>query len=289
MGTGTDPKDPQKRLVRINGQTVQASRLLEHMRLVWLTPAQDRLFIEARAERLRFFDRLVYAAFPAHALHLTAYEKALRERLKLLIEGEGDRAWLEGLEGRLAQLGLEIIEARRQALKALQDQINSHQGAFPKADLSLSQAREDQLNKDWSLEALQTGFERSRARDRAASRSLFGPHRWDLDVVHRLKQRPASDCSTGEQKALILNLILAQGARLSQAPSKEGVRGAKPIVLLDEVAAHLDPERRHALFDETTYLGLQTFFTGTDAHLFDGLRGRALGVRVELGQLIEFN
>jgi len=280
LSTGSDPRDLNKRLVRINGETVSAARLLDHARLIWLTPAQDRLFIEARSERLRFFDRLVYAAEPAHAATVSAYEKALRERLKLLTEGPADEAWLGLLEDKLAEAGAEMIAARQRTVRALQAEIESHQGPFPKADLSLAgDLGETDINA-----YLKDGFRRARARDGAAGRSLFGPHRLDLAVIFRDKNRPAADGSTGEQKALLLNIILAQGARLAKDPKTS----SPPILLLDEVAAHLDTGRRHALFDETHALGLQTFFTGTDQGLFDGLKNRALGVRVDAGHFIDF-
>ena len=275
LGTGSDPRDLNKRTVRLDGETVTASRLLEHVRQIWLTPLQDRLFLEARSERLRFFDRLVYAADHGHAATVSAYEKALRERLKLLTDGPADEAWLALLEQKLAETGVKMMRARLDAMSALQAEIENHQGAFPKADLSFTgEIAEDDLID---------GYRRARSRDSAAGRSLFGPHRMDLTVLHREKNRPAADCSTGEQKALLLNIILGQGARLAKAESL-----SKPIFLLDEVAAHLDPLRRHALFDETHALGLQTVFTGTDLSLFDGLKNRALGVRIESGQFIEF-
>ena len=275
LGTGSDPRDLTKRIVRLDGETVTASRLLEHVRQIWLTPLQDRLFLEGRAERLRFFDRLVYAADHGHAATVSAYEKALRERLKLLTDGPADEAWLALLEQKLAETGAQMMTARRSALDALQIEIEGHQGAFPKADLSFT----GEIPEDDLID----GYRRARSRDGAAGRSLFGPHRMDLTVLHREKNRPAADCSTGEQKALLLNIILGQGARLAGNESL-----SKPIVLLDEVAAHLDPLRRHALFDETHALGLQTVFTGTDLSLFDGLKNRALGVRIESGQFIEF-
>ncbi len=280
LGTGADPRDLNKRTVRIEGETVPAARLLEHVRLIWLTPVQDRLFLEARAERLRFFDRLVYAADHSHAATVSAYEKALRERLKLLTDGlssgkGGDEAWLTLLEQKLAETGARMRESRETTLTILQAEIDAHQGAFPKADLALTGLI--------PTEDLADGYRRARARDAAAGRSLFGPHRMDLAVAHRDKNRPASDCSTGEQKALLLNIILAQGARLAAMSQL-----TSPILLLDEVAAHLDPLRRHALFDETHALGLQTVFTGTDLGLFDGLKNRALGVRIEAGQFIDF-
>ncbi|MGA9658147.1 MAG: hypothetical protein WBQ60_03500, partial [Asticcacaulis sp.] len=314
----SDPRDGTKRLTRLDGEFVPASRLLDHVRLIWLTPVQDRLFLEARSERLRFFDRLVYAAEPGHAATVSAYERALRERMKLLSDAYGqnrapDEAWLNLLEQKLVETGTAMMQARHAARDTLQAVIDGHQGAFPKADL--------RLMGDVPPDELSDGFRQARARDGAAGRSLFGPHRMDMAVRHRDKNRPATDCSTGEQKALLLNIILAQGARLaspggsppgkgdrppeimpssSEAIGLRNGRGAmrrlssqseslsKPILLLDEVAAHLDPLRRHALFDETHALGLQTVFTGTDQGLFDGLKNRALGVRVEGGQFIEF-
>lgn len=279
LATGSDPRDPNKRTVRIDGEPAPAARLIGHVRLIWLTPAQDRLFIEARSERLRFFDRLTYAAEPAHAAVVSAYEKALRERLKLLTDGPPDDAWLTLLENKLGEAGAAMIASRRRAIEALQAEIERHTGPFPKADLGLTgDLAESDLNA-----YIINGFRQSRARDAAASRSLFGPHRMDFTVIHRDKNRPAAEGSTGEQKALLLNVILAQGARLAKAESS-----SPPILLLDEVAAHLDPARRHALFDETHALGLQTLFTGTDQGLFDGLKSRALGVRVDGAQFVEF-
>ncbi len=283
LSTGADPRDPNKRLVRIDGENSPAARLLDHVRLIWLTPAQDRLFVESRSERLRFFDRLTYAAEPRHATVVSAYEKALRERLKLLTDGPFDDAWLTLLEQKLAEAGETLILNRRRALAALQAEIENHAGPFPKADLSLA----GDLDVEDLKSHILNGFRQARSRDAAAGRSLFGPHRVDFFVMHRDKNRPAAEGSTGEQKALLLNIILAQGARLAK-PVPNALTQAPPILLLDEVAAHLDPLRRHALFDETHALGLQTLFTGTDQGLFDGLKSRALGVRVEGGQFIEF-
>ena len=278
IGTGSSPLNPAARRVHIDGENANANRLLDYLRLIWLTPAQDRIFIESRSERLRFFDRLAYAALPSHAVTVTKYEKALRERMRLLQEHPSDHAWIGLVEANLADAGVLMIEARRAALKALQAEIDSHQGSFPRADLALVGEALEREN-DTLHNSLLAGFYYARDRDLAAGRSLYGPHRTDFAVTHRDKNRPAAECSTGEQKALLLNIILAQGARLSPA---------KPILLLDEVAAHLDPLRRHALFDETHALSLQTLFTGTDLGLFDGLKSRALGVRVEAGQFIEF-
>ena len=287
LSTGADPRDLNKRLIRMDGETVSAARLLDHARLIWLTPAQDRLFIEARSERLRFFDRLVFAAEPAHAASVSAYEKALRERLKLLTDGPADEAWLTLLEDKLAEAGVAMIAARQNAIAALQAEIDDHRGPFPKADLGLAGELAKDLESTDLNSYLRDGFRRARPRDAAAGRSLFGPHRIDFAVIFRDKGRPAAEGSTGEQKALLLNIILAQGARLAK-PAPNAAAPSPPLLLLDEVAAHLDPGRRHALFDETHALGLQTFFTGTDLGLFDGLKNRALGVRVDAGHFIDF-
>lgn len=285
LGTGTEAPGAARRVVRIEGETVQPGRLLERLRLVWLTPAQDRLFAEARADRLRFFDRLVFADAPGHATVVASYEKALRERLRLLTDGPADPAWLTALEARLGEAGARMAAARAATLAALTAEIDARADRpFPRALLALSGEAERQASESVDpaeiAARITEGMRRSRDRDAAAGRSLFGPHRTDLAVVHAEKNRPAAECSTGEQKALILNLVLAQGARLARA-----FDAPNPILLLDEVAAHLDRSRRGALFDETTALGLQVFLTGTDEALFEDLKGRALGVRVDSGRL----
>jgi DNA replication and repair protein RecF len=285
MGTGIETPQAARRTVRIEGETVQPGRLLEHLRLVWLTPAQDRLFAEGRTERLRFFDRLVFAGEPEHAAEVSTYERALRERLKLLVDGPQDPAWLKALETRLGESGARVTLARRRTLEGLRQEIEARSARpFPSADIELEgPAAEAAAQRKGEVEIaaeISEAMAKSRARDASAGRSLSGPHRSEIAVIHRERGRPAAECSTGEQKALVLNLILAQAARLSRAKSQPN-----PILLLDEVAAHLDPSRRSALFDEITALGLQAFLTGTEEALFEDLKGRALGVRVERGSL----
>ena len=289
LGTGVQSPGAARRIVRIDGETAQPGRLLDHLRPVWATPEQDRLFSDARAARLRFFDRLVFAADPAHAASVAAYEKALRERLRLLTEGAEGRAadplWLDALEIRLGEAGAAAAAARAAALTTLQSAIDARSDRpFPPADLGLT-GEAEAMAADGADEAaiaatLRDGMARSRARDAAAGRSLYGPHRSDLTVLHRAKNRPAAEGSSGEQKALVLNLILAQVARLAG-------QDAPPVLLLDEAPAHLDTARRAALFDEIEALGLQAFMTGTEAELFEPLRGRAQFVRVEGGALAE--
>ncbi|MBI1404663.1 MAG: DNA replication/repair protein RecF [Caulobacter sp.] len=283
LGTGTDTPGSARRLTRIEGTSVPPGRLTDHIRPVWLTPAQDRLFLEAAGDRRRFFDRLVFAALPLHAAHASAYEKAHRERVRLLTDeaGSPDPAWLSALEGRMAEHGAALSVARAETLTDLQTEIDSRQDRpFPRARLSLTGDWErmagEGLDEAAIAARLAEALAASRPRDASAGRGLTGPHRGDLAVVHAEKDRQAAECSTGEQKALILNLVLAQAARLSRAFS-----APNPVLLLDEVAAHLDPFRRAALADEIAALGLQVFLTGTDASLFDPFKGRALGLRVE--------
>lgn len=286
LGTGVESPGAARRTVRIEGETVPPGRMAEHLRPLWLTPAQDRLFLEGAAERRRFFDRLVFAAEPIHAAHAGAYERALRERTRLLADEAPDAAWLTALEGRMAEAGARVAEARAATLTALQAEIDQRgDRPFPQGELSLTGAFEQMALAGASLAEIEarlaTDLAASRPRDQAAGRALTGPHRGDLAVVHRLRGRPAAECSTGEQKALILNLVLAQAARLSRAKSPPN-----PILLLDEVAAHLDIARRAALAEEIEALGLQAFLTGTDESLFEPLKGRALGVRVDASRLV---
>ena len=285
LGTGTETPGAARRLVRIDGEPAAPGRLTAFVRPIWLTPAQDRLFLDGAGDRRRFFDRLTFAAEPKHAEVASAYEKAMRERLRLLEDGPPDAAWLNALEVQMAQSGAALVAARVRTLEALQEEIDARQDRpFPQAVLDLTGEWETLTRQgaaQGEIEArLTLALARSRERDQAAGRSLTGPHRGDLSVHHRQKDRPAAECSTGEQKALILNLVLAQAARLSRADF-----APNPILLLDEVAAHLDGLRRAALFDEITALGLQAFLTGADEALFVDLKGRAMSVSVDAGQM----
>lgn len=285
LGTGVELPGAARRVVRIDGEPAPPGRLAEYVRQVWLTPAQDRLFLEGAGDRRRFLDRLVFAADPGHAPRVQAYEKALRERMRLLTDaaslGPADPAWLEALETRMAEAGALMAQARTRTLAALQAEIDTRgERPFPQARLSLTGEWEQLAASGADLPEIETRLARAlaaaRDRDAGAGRSLTGPHRGDLAVVHAEKDRAAAECSTGEQKALILNLVLAQAARLARVEGQPA-----PILLLDEVAAHLDRTRRAALFDEIEALGLQAFLTGTDDHLFEGLEGRAQGFRMD--------
>lgn len=288
LGTGVQAPGAARRVVRIDGETAQPGRLLDFLRPVWATPEQDRLFSDARAARLKFFDRLVFAADPDHAATVAAYEKALRERMRLLTEGAEGRAadplWLDALEQRLAEAGARAAMARAGALTALQAAIDARADRpFPQADLGLD-GEAERMSGEGADEAdliavIGEGLARSRGRDAAAGRSLYGPHRSDLTALHREKNRPAAEGSSGEQKALALNLILAQATRLKH-------QAAAPVLLLDEAPAHLDAGRRAALFDEIAALGLPAVMTGTERPLFEALEDRAQFVQVAGGALL---
>jgi DNA replication and repair protein RecF len=286
LGTGVEQAGAARRTVRVEGEPVPPGRLAEHLRQVWLTPAQDRLFLEGASERRKFFDRLTFAGKPAHAAHANAYDKASRERIRLLSDAAeqgraADPAWLDALEARLAEAGTELALARAETLAALQTEIDTRgERPFPQAKLTLTGEWEQMALAGAEPadieEKLARALNAARGRDGAAGRALTGPHRGDLAVVHVEKDRPAAECSTGEQKALILNLVLAQAARLARVAGQPA-----PILLLDEVAAHLDARRRAALFDEIEVLRLQAFLTGTDTVLFEALQGRAQGLGVD--------
>jgi len=274
IGTGREAAEGgERRVVRIDGVPAknQAS-LARHLGVVWLTPAMDRLFVEGSSARRRFLDRLVYGFDPAHAERLTAYEQAMRERARLLRDGPMDPAWLAALEDTMAATGVAIAAARRETVARL-DQACAHaEGPFPAARLALAGEIEAALEQKPALEAeeeFRAGLAALRAQDRETGTTAKGPHRSDLIVCHALSGMPAAEGSTGEQKALLIAIVLAH-ARLQTE-----LCGRAPVLLLDEVAAHLDPERRRALFQALTAEGAQAWLTGTDAELFEGLRGQA--------------
>ncbi|NBN65718.1 DNA replication/repair protein RecF [Microvirga tunisiensis] len=270
IGTGYAGGDSGRR-VRIDGAEARSSEaLLEHVRVLWLVPAMDGLFTGPAGDRRRFLDRLTLSIDPAHGRRVNDLEKALSHRNRLLDTG-GSAAWLDAVEQQLAGLGLAVAAARRETLSLLRDRIAAQAQLglpFPVADLSLEGEFETAaagLAASDQEDLLRRQLRDGRARDRAAGRTLSGPHRTDLSVIHQAKQMPAGLASTGEQKALLIGLILAH-ADLTAA-----VSGLTPILLLDEVAAHLDPGRRKALFSRLVGLDCQVFMTGTDAQLFADL------------------
>ncbi len=268
LGTGTTASAPERRQVRINGAQASATSLGEWLSVLWLTPAMDRLFLEGAGGRRRFLDRLVLALEPAHAMHSARYEAAMRARNKLLADdGRPDAGWLSALEARMAEHGAAVTAARDDAVTALSGRLDgAPEGPFARAGLALA---------GWTQGDLARELVQGRSRDAAAGRTLSGPHRTDLLVTHLGKNQPAERCSTGEQKALLLGLILAHADLVAEQA------GRRPILLLDEVAAHLDSSRRAALFERLASAGGQVWVTGTEPTLFAAVRGAAtwLGVR----------
>ena len=273
IGTGAAAAAPERRQVRINGAPASATSLAEWLSVLWLTPAMDRLFTDSAGGRRRFLDRLVLALVPGHAVHAARYEAAMRARNKLLGEERRDAEWLSALEARMAEHGAALAEAREQCVSALAERLAAApEGPFARAGIALD---------GWShtdAEALRSELRQGRSRDAAAGRTLAGPHRTDLVVTHLGKNQPAGLCSTGEQKALLLGLVLAHADLVADRA------GQRPILLLDEVAAHLDPARRRALFERLEAGGGQVWMTGTERLLFDGI-GSACWFSVAEGQV----
>jgi len=255
------------REVRIDGKMAAQVALGRVARVLWLVPAMDRLWIEGAEGRRRFLDRMVLSFEPGHAEVSLSYEKAMRERNRLLKDQVRDAHWYDALEAQMAQAGAVIHANRVAALVALAAAQEGAETAFPSAALTLVHA--DGVEMPVGADELARGFGDSRPRDMAAGRALLGPHRADMEAVFTAKGVAAKQCSTGEQKALLISLILANARALA------GGFGAPPILLLDEVAAHLDEARRAALYDEICALGAQAWMTGTGAELFDTLGARA--------------
>ena len=265
------------RQVRIDGKAASQLDLGRISRVVWLVPAMDRLWIEGAEGRRRFLDRMVMSFDAGHAEASLTYEKAMRERNRLLKDQVRDAHWYAALETQLAEAGHRIHQARRTALTELLAAQEGAETAFPAADLTLVQAEGEMPD---SVADLRAALADSRPRDLHAGRTLVGPHRADLQAVYAAKDVAAKDCSTGEQKALLVSLILANARALAARD------GAPPILLLDEVAAHLDAGRRAALYDEICALGAQAWMTGTGPELFAELGDRAeyLDVTEEAGE-----
>lgn len=271
LGTGTIATAPERRLVQINGAATSANALAEWLSIIWLTPAMDRLFTDSAGERRRFLDRLVLALDPAHARASTRYEAAMRQRNRLL---SGDTApdpdWLSALEVQMAEHGAALATARHDMVAQLNSVLSAQsEGPFARASIMID---------GWdSTIDLAKALAANRARDAAAGRSLIGPHRCDAIVTHVAKAQPAARCSTGEQKALLLGIVLGHAELVA------GQVGRRPVLLLDEVAAHLDPRRRAALFERLGAGAGQVWMTGTEASLFNGLGNEASWLHVAGG------
>jgi DNA replication and repair protein RecF len=254
VGTGTSPASPDRRQVRINGAAASVNSLSERLSVLWLTPAMDRLFTDTAGGRRRFLDRLTLALHPAHATHSARYEAAMRARNKLLADpASPDEAWLSAVESQMAEHGAVLAETRRLTVDALNEAIaSSADSEFPLAALAL---------EGWSGGDLAGSLRAGRGVDASAGRTLQGPHRQDLNVTHVAKGQPAARSSTGEQKALLLGIVLAHAELVASARAK------RPILLLDEVAAHLDPDRRRALLRRLGGRG-QVWMTATEPDIF---------------------
>ncbi|MEM7074000.1 MAG: DNA replication/repair protein RecF [Pseudomonadota bacterium] len=259
------------RQLRVDGKATSQLALGQMARVLWLIPSMDRLWIEGPDGRRRFLDRMTLSFVPGHADVSLSYEKAMRERNRLLKDQVRDGHWYVALERQMAEAGVALHENRLSALYHLAEAQQDAHTAFPAAELDLTMTEGAMPT---SVEDFREALSESRFRDIAAGRTLTGPHRADLYGVYAAKGVPASECSTGEQKALLVSLILANARALADDI------GTPPLLLLDEVAAHLDADRRAALYDEICALGAQAWMTGTGAELFDELGARAQYIEV---------
>lgn len=287
IGTGTAEGERERRIVRIDGKQADGQAALSReLAVTWLTPEMDRLFLDAAGDRRRFLDRIVCGFEPEHAGRTAAYENAMRQRLRLLRQGRADDAWFGALENTMAEKGVAIAAARRAVVDRLDRACAHAEGPFPQAALTIDGAVEAQLADGPALaveDALRARLRADRNGDAETGRTAAGPHRSDLRVWYRPKDLPAETVSTGEQKALLISIMLAV-ARLQTLE-----RGAPPLLLMDEVVAHLDGSRRTGLFDALIGLGVQAWLTGTDTALFDDIRGRAQFLSVADGRITPGN
>ncbi len=290
LGTGIDgsPSSLSHRKCRIDGKTAGSPGAFdEYVQIIWLSPMLDRLFSGPASDRRRFVDRLAALFDPMHLRTISAYERAMAERNKLLGESGHQNAWLDGLEAQMAEKGVAMAASRISALHRLRAYFNrpNRSPDFPPAILTMEGEVEASLALQSAIDvedAFRARLESARIRDQAAGRALGGPHRSDLATVHGLTHAQAADCSTGEQKALLISIILAKARLVAQNRT-----GDPPILLLDEVTAHLDERRRNALFDEIRDIHAQAWMTGTDIALFNSLQDSAQFFTVDGGNLAE--
>lgn len=286
LGSGTpEGGPPERRVFRLDGAPAKSqAQLAERVAAVWLTPQMDRLFQDGASDRRRFLDRLVWALEPHHAREVAAYESAMSQRNRLLAEGRADPAWLAGLEDAMARHGVAASAARRTLVGQLNASLaEGVTGAFPAARLDLACPTAAALETVPALaveDQLRAQLAATRGRDAAAGATVQGPHRMDLTFVHVPKGLPAALCSTGEQKALLVSVVLGHATLIAAA------RGFAPLLLLDEVAAHLDAPRREALFQALVNLPAQSFLTGTDMAVFEPLGTAAERFRAQPGILL---
>jgi DNA replication and repair protein RecF len=287
IGTGLEPARSEaslpRRVVRIDGRPAASQTALGlHVAAVWLTPQLDRLFLDGPAERRRFLDRLVTALHPEHAGDVAAYENALRQRARLLGEGNRDPHWFTALEDTMARHGVALAANRADTVQRLDAAARLGVGPFPRAALAMAGEIDGWIASVAAIDAedrMRAELASNRLRDAEAGTTSCGPHRSDLAVRHLDLDLPAAEGSTGQQKAVLVSIALAHARLVALS------RGRPPLLLLDEIAAHLDAERRAALFDEVVALGVQSWMTGTDADLFKPLAGRAQLLRVADGSI----
>ncbi|MDX9689129.1 MAG: DNA replication/repair protein RecF [Proteobacteria bacterium] len=282
VATGRDPASgSDRRIVQIDGRPIKNQQVLaEHVGMAWITPDMDRVLAEGPSARRKLVDRMAFSFDPAHAGRVHRYEKAMRERLRLLREGIADAAWLSGLEDEMARTGVAIAAARLQLLRHLQTAIAETQSVFPTADLSLAGMAEEHLLHQPALlveDELRADLARTRGEDAQSGTCAVGVHRSDLRVVHRKHGCPAELCSTGEQKALLVAIMMAYVRTLA------ATRQMMPLFLLDDITAHLDRVRREALFEEILALGVQAWITGTDTDPFLAFLPRAQSIQLSDG------
>ncbi|MCE3233180.1 MAG: recF, partial [Rickettsiaceae bacterium] len=282
IGTGRDGASDSKRIVKVDGEVLKSQAELANMfSVMWLTPQMDGIFIGSSSDRRKFLDRLVYNFDPEHASRIYSYEYTMRERAKLL-QKNGDGQWLSVLENKLAERVVAIAAARIDAVETIQAAIYESNTAFPKAIITVEGAVEALLTENSALaaeEIIRKQLFESRSYDYATGRTGVGTHRSDFAVTHKDKNMPAASCSTGEQKALLLSIILAE------ARAKAVWKNSVPVLLLDEVVAHLDDTRRASLFHELIDMKTQVWMTGTDLSLFEGMQGKAQFFEVSDGKV----
>lgn len=286
LGTGIEPpagEETPSRRCRIDREPVGSAAFADHVRLVWLVPAMDGLFAGPGSERRRFLDRLVLAVHAEHGARVAALERSLRARNRLLEDPAPDPHWLDAAEHETAELAVAVAAARAETVRRLAAALAARRnGAFPSAEIALDGWMEAHVLDRPAVEIedrYRAVLRESRARDAAAGRTLEGPHLTDLAVVYAPKSIPARDASTGEQKALLIGLVLAHAGLVAE------MTGHAPLILLDEVVAHLDPERRGALFASLDALGAQVWMTGADPVAFAGIGARAETFAISPGRV----
>jgi DNA replication and repair protein RecF len=288
LGTGIDPPVGEDsgptRKCRVDRESVgSAAAFADHLRVVWLTPAMDPLFNGPASERRRFLDRLVLAVDAQHSSRVAALERSLRSRNRLLEDNRGDAQWLDAVEHETAEIAVAVAAARAETVTRLAGALTAARDAapeFPRAEIALEGWMEKLLPDHKAIEIedrYRALLKDNRARDAAAGRTLDGPHLSDLAVTHAGKGIPAAEASTGEQKALLIRLVLAHAGLIKD------MTGFAPLLLLDEIVAHLDPARRAALYDALTNLGAQVWMTGADPAAFGDIVGRAQVFEVRPG------